>query len=135
MAVSGHRKVFDTERMKARDVFFHTRTHQRLPSGDSYLADAKVQKYAGEPVQFRPGKYFVVVAVIFRVGRAAVDAAEIAPVRDRNTQVGDLPAEFVEKGHDTFSSWKRPPKSLLFCSPKTKSPDPSTWMRACDGNI
>jgi len=40
-----------------------------------------------------------VVAVIFRVGGAAIDAAEIAAVRDGDAQVGDLPTEFVMKGH------------------------------------
>ena len=39
------------------------------------------------------------VAIIFRIGGAAVDAAEIAAIRDRDAQVGDLPAEFVVKGH------------------------------------
>ncbi len=55
-----------------------------------------------KPVQLRPGKNFVVVAVIFRIGGTAIDAAEIAAVRDRNAQVSDLPAEFVVKGHGTL---------------------------------
>jgi hypothetical protein len=42
------------------------------------------------------------VAVILRIGGAAIDAAEVAAVRDRNTQVSDLPAEFVVKGHGTY---------------------------------
>jgi hypothetical protein len=43
-----------------------------------------------------------VVAVIFGVGGAAVNAAEIAAVRDGDAQVGDLATEFVVKGHDAL---------------------------------
>jgi hypothetical protein len=40
-----------------------------------------------------------VLLVIFRIGRSAVNAPEIAAVSDRNSQVGDLPAEFVLQRH------------------------------------
>ena len=39
------------------------------------------------------------IAIIFRVGGAAVHATEIAAIRDRDAQVGDLPSEFVVKRH------------------------------------
>jgi hypothetical protein len=58
-----------------------------------------MQEDAGEAVELRPGKDLVVVAIVFRVGGAAVDTAKIAAVRDRDAQVGDLPVEFVVKGH------------------------------------
>jgi ribonuclease D len=40
-----------------------------------------------------------VITVVFRVGRAAVDAPEVAAIRDGDAQVGDLAAEFVVKDH------------------------------------
>ena len=58
------------------------------------------------------------IAVIFRVSRAAVDAPEIAAVRDRNAQVGDLPSEFVEKSHATFLAGRDRLNSCPF--PKNK---------------
>src|SRR5271163_2477772 len=109
MAVGGHGKVFDTERVKPRDEVFHANADQRLSARDSYLANAKAQKDVREAVQLRPGENFIVVAVILGVGGAAVYAAEIAAVRDRNAQVRDLPAEFVLEGHHTLFSWTRPP--------------------------
>src|SRR5439155_2933198 len=41
----------------------------------------------------------VVIAIVFRVSRTAVDTAEVAAVRDGDAQVGDLAAEFVVKDH------------------------------------
>jgi hypothetical protein len=70
------------------------------------------------------------VAVILRIGGAAIDAAEVAAVRDRNTQVSDLPAEFVVKGHGTYFWLARPPEFLLSAPAKTKRPDPAAWNRA-----
>src|ERR1700732_3952057 len=102
MAVSSHGKVFDTERVKACNVIFHTCTHQRLSAGNAYLTNAEAQKNVAQPVQLGPGENFAMLAVVFWVRRAAVHAAEIAAVGNRNAQVGDLPAEFVLKGHGLF---------------------------------
>jgi hypothetical protein len=90
--------------METRDVVFDTVANERFAAGDANLANAEMQEDAGETVELRPGKNFVVVAIVFRVGRAAVDATEIAAVRNRNAQVGDLPAEFVMKGHGLRST-------------------------------
>jgi hypothetical protein len=43
------------------------------------------------------------VPVIFGVGGAAIDAAKIAAVSDRDAQVGDGARELVEKGHTSLS--------------------------------
>jgi hypothetical protein len=40
-----------------------------------------------------------VVAVILRIGRAAIHAAKIASIRDRNSQIRNLSPEFVVKRH------------------------------------
>src|SRR5438552_8029897 len=60
------------------------------------------------------------IAVVFGIGGAAVDAADIATVGDGDAKVGDLPAEFVVKDHG--------PLCLLATSTqlsdKTKPPDP-----------
>ena len=39
------------------------------------------------------------IAVVFGIGGAAVDAAEIATIGDGDAKVGDLAAEFVVKDH------------------------------------
>src|SRR5262245_46101518 len=39
------------------------------------------------------------IAIIFRIGRPAIYAPEITPVRYRNAQVRDLPPEFVSQIH------------------------------------
>jgi hypothetical protein len=85
--------------MQPRNVILNARAHQRLSTSNPYLPNPEAQKYARKPVQLRPGKNFVVIAVIFGIGRAAINAPEVATVRDRNPQVGDLPAKFIEKGH------------------------------------
>ena len=63
------------------------------------FADAKVEEDSGQAVELGPGENFVVIAIVFRVGGTAVDATEIAAVSDRNSEVGDLAAETVVKGH------------------------------------
>jgi len=59
------------------DVVFDAIADERLTAGDANLSNTEVQKNAGEAVELGPGKYFIVVAVIFRVGGAAIDAAEL----------------------------------------------------------
>jgi len=77
-------------------------------------------KNAGEPVEFGPGENLGVIAVIFRIGRAAIDAAEIATIRDGNAQVRDLAAESIVEGHKKTrflpsADWNRDtPKNTTF---------------------
>src|SRR5207244_13469449 len=61
--------------------------------------NGQAEEGPGQRVEFRAGENFVVVAVGFGIGRAAVDTAEVAAVRDGDAQVGDLAAEFVMKDH------------------------------------
>src|SRR6266403_1481179 len=79
VAVGGHGEIFDAESMKTRDVVFDAVADERLTAGDANSANAEVQEDASEAVELGPGKNFVVVAIVFRVGGAAVDAAEVAP--------------------------------------------------------
>jgi hypothetical protein len=44
--------------------------------------------------------------VIFRIGGTAIDASEVTAVSNRNSQVGDLPAEFVLQCHAAKSPEK-----------------------------
>jgi hypothetical protein len=77
-----------------------------------------MKKNRRQTVQLRPGKDFVVIAVILGVGRAAINAPEIATVGHRNPQVGDLTVEFVAKRHKT----KNPIPGIADgtgCAPKT----------------
>src|SRR6266581_2979698 len=99
VAVGGHGEVLDAESVKTRDVVLDAFADERLTAGDANFADAQAEEDLSQTVEFGPGENFVVIAVVFRVGGAAVNAAEVATVRDGNAQVGDLAAEFVVKGH------------------------------------
>ena len=123
VAIGGHREVCDAERVQAGDVVFDAFANQRLTAGDADFADAERDEDAREPIEFRPGENLVVIAVVFRIGGTAVDAAKIAAVGDRDAQVGDLAAEFVVERHSLTSS-------VAFALLKSKSPNPYTWMRA-----
>jgi hypothetical protein len=57
-----------------------------------------------------------VIAIVFRIRGAAVHATEIATIRDRDTQIGDLSSELVVKRH----VYSRPLKS--------KKPDPANGI-------
>jgi len=69
------------------------------------ICECQAEEDRGETVELRPGENFVVIAVVFRVGGAAVYTAEIAAVRDGDAQVRDLAAEFVVKSHGRAASW------------------------------
>lgn len=101
VAVGGHREIFNAESMEACDVIFDAIADERLTASDANFPNAEVQEDAGKAVELRPREDFVVVAIVFRVGRAAVNAAKIAAIRDGDAQVGDLPAEFVVKDHNS----------------------------------
>jgi hypothetical protein len=85
--------------VETRDVVFDTIANERLAASDANLADAEAKKNAREPVELGPRENFIVIAVIFRVGGAAVHATEIAAIRNGDAEVGDLAAEFVMQGH------------------------------------
>ena len=85
--------------MEAGNVVIHALADERFAAGNANFADAKVEEDSGQTVELGPGENFVVIAIVFRVGGTAVDATEIAAVSDRNSEVGDLAAETVVKGH------------------------------------
>ena len=90
--------------MQPRDVVLHTFADQRFSTRDANLADAQAQENSRQAVEFRPGKNLIVIAIILGVGRAAVDAAEVAAVGNRDAQVRNLATEFILKGHDLVPS-------------------------------
>jgi len=65
-----------------------------------------------------------VIAIVFRIRRAAVHATKIATVRHGDTQIGDLPSELVVKRHvclralkkqkTRFGKWNRAPSEIIF---------------------
>ena len=130
MAVGGHREVFDAQSMETRDVVLDAVANQRLTAGDADLANAEMQEDASEAVELGPGEDFIVVAIVFRVGGAAVDAAEIAAVRDGDAQVGDLPAEFVVKGHGLPQYFDAAPRVSGARSLENKTARSMAWNRA-----
>jgi len=119
MAVGGHGEIFDAELMETCDVIFNAFADERLATSDADFANAETQKNFGQAIKFGPGKNFVVVAIVFGIGGAAVDAAEVTAIGDGDAQVGDLASEFVVKSHcalratfETFSFPKIKPDSV-----------------------
>src|SRR6266404_5191694 len=130
VAVGGHGEIFDAESMKTRDVVFDAVADERLTAGDANFANAEVQEDASEAVELGPGKNFVVVAIVFRVSGAAVNAPEVAAVRDGDAQVSDLPAEFVLKGHSAPQYFDAAPPVSGARSLENKTARSMTWNRA-----
>src|SRR5258708_10263686 len=96
--------MFDAKGMLPRDVIVDAFANQRLATRDANSENPEAQENAGQAVQLGLGKNLVVVEIIFRIGRTAVHAAEVAAVGNRDTQVRNLAAEFVVKGHDVAPS-------------------------------
>src|ERR1700737_2756108 len=99
MAVGGHGKIFDAARRQTGDKFDNSITHQGLAASDAHLTNAELQKNSRKPIEFVPGKYLIVGAIIFRVSGTAVNATKIASIGDRDAQVSDLAAVLVLKIH------------------------------------
>jgi len=99
MAVGGHREILDAESFQSRDEILYAGADERLSTGHAYLADAHADQDADDALVFVPVEKLADGHVIVRIGRAAIDAAEIAAVGDRNAKVGDLAAEFVGERH------------------------------------
>ncbi len=120
VAVGGHGNVRDTQFVQFAEECFGTCAHQGFTAGDAHLLDAQVHKDARQAFELWPGKNLIVLAVIFGVGGAAIDAAEVAAIGDRDAQVGDLASELVVKRHQH--------------GPKKKNPI-RAWNRAIAGNL
>src|SRR5258708_33224828 len=91
-----------------RDEIFDAMADQRLATGHADFANAKTKEDLTQALELSPAQEFIFRAVLFGVGRTAVDAAEVAAVGDRNPQVGDRTIELVVQGHDS----KRLPNCL-----------------------
>ena len=104
MAVCGDRKIANADGFQARDEIFDAGAYERLATCDANFLNAHADENAREALELVPLEKFVVRHVIVGIGGAAVDAAEIAAVSDRDAEVGDLAAEFVVEGHWDFSA-------------------------------
>jgi hypothetical protein len=104
MPVGGHRQIRKTRFVHACNEVFNPWAHQRFSTGHSYFPDSEIVKHPSQPLEFCPRQNLVVFLVIFRIGRTAINATEITPVRDGNSQIGNLSAEFVLQSH--FQSLK-----------------------------
>src|SRR5467141_903750 len=130
VAVGGHGELNDAEGVETRDVVLDAFADERFAAGDADFAYSKAKENPGDTVELGPGEDFIVVAIVFRVGGAAVDAAEIAAVRDGDAQVGDLPAEFVVKGHGLPQYFDAAPRVSGARSLENKTARSMAWNRA-----
>src|ERR1041385_4822323 len=95
MAVGSHRQIGETYLRQTGYEILHARPHQGLAAGHANFLDPQVAEYSAQTLEFRPGQNLVMLLIIFRVGRAAINAA----VSYRNSQVGDLSAELILQRH------------------------------------
>jgi len=111
ISVGRHRKVARAESFQASDEVDDAGANERLAAGDANFADAHADEDAGEALVFVPRKEFVLGFVMFGIGGAAIDAAKIAAVGDRQAKVGDGAAEFVRQIHvrPIHAHWIRTP--------------------------
>jgi len=99
VAVGSHGEVGNTQSVETGDVVFRAVADQWFAASDADFANTAAEKDFGHAVKFGPGENLIVVAIVLGVGGAAIDAAEVTTVSDRDAQVGDLAAETVVKGH------------------------------------
>src|ERR1700745_1567428 len=71
VAVGGHGEVLDAQRVETSDEVLNAIPNERSPASDTNFANAQTEEDRGEAVEFGPGENFVVITVVFRVGRAA----------------------------------------------------------------
>src|SRR5581483_6255330 len=88
--VGGHGKVLHAERFEAADKVFHTRANQRLASGDAHFPNAHGHQNADKPLVFIPFEQVAGGHVLFGIGGAAIDAAKVAAICDRDAEIGNL---------------------------------------------
>ncbi len=86
-----------------RDQDLEIATQQRLSAGDPELLHAELHEHARDPLDLLEREELAArqepVVVPEDLLRHAVDAAEVAAVRDGDPQVANRPAEGVEDGH------------------------------------
>jgi len=99
VAVGGHGEIVDAELFEARNEILDAGADERLAARDANLANAHADENADEALVLLPLEQLVARHVIFVIGGTAIDAAKIAAVGDRDTQVGDGAAEFVDEWH------------------------------------
>src|ERR1700730_4529553 len=118
MTIRGHGNIFDGQVSELRNKLFHAWADQRFATGNPHFPDAQCLENTCQTIKLRPRQNFIVIAIIFRIRRAAVHAAEIATIRDGDTQIGDLPSELVLKRH------------VFRTTPKKLKTDSGKWNRA-----
>ena len=99
-AVRRQRHVEAADRGEPLDQHLEVAAQERLAAGDPDLLDAVGDEGAREPLDLLEGEQLLAVheavAAAEDLLRHAVDAAEVAAVRDRDAQVAERPAQGVE---------------------------------------
>ena len=98
-AVGGQRQLVERAcaqvAAEALEQADHVAPHQRFAAGEAQLANPLAYESAAQPVQL-----FQAEDVLLRQERHllghAVNAAEVAPVRDRNPEVGDRATKRID---------------------------------------
>src|SRR5579871_4598055 len=123
MPVCCHGQIHKAHTRQVLHKIFCAGAHERLTTGQPYLADSQLMENVRQPLELFPRKYLVVLSVVFGIGRAAIDAPKIAAVCHRNPQVRNLTPEFVQQTHlapktkpDSQSGIGCPTKIRIFSS-------------------
>ena len=99
VAVGSDREIVDADCFEVRDKIFDAGADKRFATRDANFLNAHADENAREALIFVPFEQLVVRHVVIGIGRAAINAAEVAAVGDRDAEVGDLAAEFVVERH------------------------------------
>jgi len=85
---------FDTT--EAGDQDMEVATHERLTAGEADLVDAHSDENPANALQLLEGEKLGAIFPDQPFGGHAVEAAEVAPVGDRDAQIAVLASEFVD---------------------------------------
>jgi hypothetical protein len=101
-AVGGQRQLLEGARSRdggrAAEQAHDVLAHQRLAAGQAQLPDAAAHEGAAQPLQLLERQHLGLGQEGHVLGHA-IDAAEIAAVRHRDAQIGDMPAKRID--HDS----------------------------------
>ena len=95
----------EAQLLKARDgpqhaaQFHDAPAHQRLPAGEADLLHAAAYRRTGDLLQLFEGEDILMGLLGHSLGRHAVPAAVVAPIRHRQAQIVDLPPAAVAHTH------------------------------------
>src|SRR5580693_3387157 len=98
-AIRGHRKIANS-RNSRKHAYQHRKTlaHQRLTSGDSQFRNTERNRHAHKSLNLFERQDFRVLHVLHAFFRHAVEAADIAPVRNTDPKIVVNSTESVQQG-------------------------------------